>query len=351
MSVLQRFSQLCEQQPNIRVADAAQQLNITEAQLIAAQTGAGVTKLDNTNIEAILKAFKKLNHVMALTRNGQVVSEISGCYEKIYCSERNNTKTAIAINPGGIDLRLFISKWHSVFAVHNKEKQGSIQFFDKYGVAVHKVFTTVQTDFAAFEQLLSKFKAQQQDTQLNVTAPAVVVDEYKPLAEIDIQGFRQGWESLQDVHQFPALLTKFAVSRTQGLEIAGEQWAQEVSPDCLTEVFETVREQQSELMIFVNNHAAVQIYSGTLTNLKQVGPWYNVLDDEFNLHVKNQLFSRAFVVKKPTDNGATTVHSIEFFDTQGSTVMTLFGRRTEGKVQANDWIELCNNIREKAVAA
>lgn len=351
MSVLQRFRQLCEQQPNIRAIDAAEQLNITEAQLIAAQTGAGVTKLDNTNIEAILKAFKKLNHVMALTRNGQVVSEISGCYEKIYCSERNDTKTAIAINPGGIDLRLFISKWHSVFAVQTSAKHSSIQFFDKHGVAVHKVFTTAQTDFAAFEQLVAKFKAQQQDTQLNVMAPAVVVDEYKPLAEIDIQGFRQGWENLQDVHQFPALLSKFAISRTQGLEIAGEQWAQEVSPDCLIDVFEAVREQQSELMIFVNNHAAVQIYSGTLTNLKEVGPWYNVLDNEFNLHVKNQQFSRAFVVKKPTDSGATAVHSIEFFDAQGSTVMTLFGRRTEGKVQTTDWIELCNSIRNQAAAA
>lgn len=351
MTILQRYRQLCEQQPNIRAIDAAQQLNIKEAQLIAAQVGEGVTKLDNTNIEAILKAFKKLNYVMALTRNEHVVSEISGCYKKIYCSEHNDTKTAIAINPGGIDLRLFISKWHSVFALHNKKNQGSIQFFDKYGVAVHKLFTTTQTDFTAFEQLVERFKVQQQDGPISVTAPAIVVDERKALAEIDIQGFREGWKSLQDVHHFPGLLTKFAVSRTQGLEIAGEQWAQEVSPDCLTDVFEAVREQQSELMIFVNNHAAMQIYSGTLTNLKQVGPWYNVLDNNFNLYVKSQQFSRAFVVKKPTDNGDTFVHSVEFFDAHGSTVMTLFGRRSEGKVQSADWIELCDNIREQAVTA
>ena len=73
---------------------------------------------------------------MALTRNAQVVSEISDCYEKIYSSERNNIKTAIAINPGGIDLRLFVSKWHSAFAVNNNAKHSSVQFFDCDGNTV-----------------------------------------------------------------------------------------------------------------------------------------------------------------------------------------------------------------------
>lgn len=351
MDILNNYRQLCEQQPNIKAVDAALELNITEAELIAAQVGEGVTKLDESQFENILKGFKKLKHVMALTRNEQVISEISGCYEKIYCSERNDVKTAVAINPGGIDLRLFLSKWHSVFAVHNNTKHSSIQFFDKYGVAVHKVFTTEQTDLTAFTQLVSKFKAKQQQTQLIVAAPDIAINEYKPLVEIDIQGFRQGWQSLQDIHQFPALLTEFGLSRTQGLEIAGEQWAQEVSPECLTDIFATVSEQQNELMVFVNNHAAVQIFSGKLTNLKQVGPWYNILDDDFNLHVKNQQFSRAFVVKKPTDNGATEVHSIEFFDALGNTVLTLFGRRTEGKVQSAQWIELCNGLRKQSLAA
>ncbi|TMN71941.1 hemin-degrading factor [Pseudoalteromonas sp. S1727] len=351
MNILKNYRQLLMQEPTIRAVDAAKQLQITEAQLIAAQVGDGVTQLNITHLEGILKGFKKLQHVMALTRSAHIVSEISGCYEKIYCSERNGIKTAIAINPGGIDLRLFISKWHSAFAVQTNPKYSSIQFFDQHGTAVHKVFTTEQTDMAAFEQLVTRYKSAKQSTELAILAPEITVNEYKPLPEIDIQGFREGWKNLQDVHQFPALLTKFAVSRTQGLEIAGKQWAQEVSPDCLTEVFETVRDQQSELMIFVNNHGAVQIYSGKLQHLKQVGKWYNVLDNGFNLHLLTDQFSRAFVVKKPTDSGATEVHSIEFFDSHGNTTMTLFGRRTEGKVQSRQWVALCNRLREQEIAA
>lgn len=350
LNIIHKYENLREQEPNIRAIDAAKKLHITEAELIAAQVGEAVTKLDHTQLENILKEFKKLKHVMALTRNEQVVSEISGCYEKIYCTESNGTKTAIAINPGGIDLRLFLSKWYSVFAVHNNPKHSSIQFFDKHGVAVHKVFTTEYTDMSAFKQLVATLQAPLQSTELAIIAPDIVVDEYKPLAEIDIKGFREGWKNLQNVHHFPALLAEFAVSRTQGLEIAGQQWAQEISPECLTDIFEAVQDQQSELMIFVGNHAAVQIYSGKLMNLKQVGSWYNVLDSEFNLHVQNQQFTRAFAVKKPTDNGTTEVHSIEFFDAAG-TVLTLFGRRTEGGVQPAQWVNLCNQLRNQYIAA
>ncbi|MBE0379882.1 hemin-degrading factor [Pseudoalteromonas prydzensis] len=351
MSLLNEYRQLQAEQATIRAVDAAVKLQTTEAQLIAAQVGEGVTQLDVTQLEGILKGLKKLQHVMALTRNAQVVSEISGCYEKIYCHERNGVKTAISINPTGIDLRLFLSKWHSVFAVQTHPKYSSIQFFDKYGVAVHKVFTTEHSDIEAYQQLVNQYKAQEQSAELTVLAPEAILNEDKPINDIDIQGFRQGWQNLQDVHHFPALLTQFALSRTQGLEVAGEQWAQEVSPMCLTSVFETVKQQQSEIMIFVNNHAAVQIYTGRLDNLKQVGQWFNILDNGFNLHILVNQFSRAFVVKKPTDNGATEVHSIEFFDAQGSTIMTLFGRRSEGNEQSADWLALCNSLRCEEVVA
>nr|WP_306288402.1 ChuX/HutX family heme-like substrate-binding protein [Pseudoalteromonas sp. WY3] len=60
--------------------------------------------------------------------------------------------------------------------------------------------------------------------------------------------------------------------------------------------------------------------------------------------MKSEGLARAFVVKKPTDNGNTVVHSIEFFDESSNTVMTLFGRRVEGKEQPKQWITLCNKL-------
>ena len=120
-----------------------------------------------------------------------------------------------------------------------------------------------------------------------------------PQENINVAGFLTAWENLQDVHHFPALLTEFKVGRIQALELAQPNWAQEIPTASLPLIFSTLKEQQSEVMIFVNNNAAVQIYSGALNNLKQVGPWYNVLDEDFNLHIKSEGLARAFVVKKP----------------------------------------------------
>ncbi|WP_166112736.1 ChuX/HutX family heme-like substrate-binding protein [Pseudoalteromonas sp. Z9A5] len=349
-TLLNQYQALKVEQPTIKAVDAALKLATSEAQLVAAQVGISAIKLDINHIESILKGLKKLEHVMAMTRNELVVNEIKGCYEKLYTSERNNQKMAIAINPGGIDLRLFLYKWASVFAV-KLNNMVSIQCFDKHGRAVHKIFSTEQTNLTAYDALINKYSDNEQSTTLTVEPKVIDELKFKPLEAINVTGFLKAWENLQDVHHFPALLTEFEIGRTQALELAQPRWAQEISPISLPFIFETLKTQQNEVMIFVNNDAAVQIYSGTLTNLKQAGPWYNVLDEDFNLHIKSDDFARAFVVIKPTDNGETLVHSIEFFDERGNTVMTLFGRRVEGKKQSTDWVELCEQLKQKNLAA
>ncbi|TMO02947.1 ChuX/HutX family heme-like substrate-binding protein [Pseudoalteromonas sp. S558] len=349
-TLFNQYQALKAEQPTIRAVDAALKLNTTEAQLVAAQVGTNAIKLDINHIESILKGLKKLEHVMAMTRNELVINEIKGCYEKLYTSERNEQKMAIAINPGGIDLRLFLYKWASVFAV-KLNNMVSIQCFDKYGQAVHKIFSTEQTNLAAYEALINKYSDCEQSNVLAIEPKIVQALTFKPQENIDVADFLNAWENLQDVHHFPALLTKFDVCRTQALEIAQPHWAQEILPISLPYIFETLKKQQNEVMIFVNNDAAVQIYSGTLNNLKQVGPWYNVLDEGFNLHVRSDDFARAFVVKKPTDNGDVVVHSIEFFDSLGNTVLTLFGRRTEGNKQSNKWITLCEQLWQQRLVA
>lgn len=344
-TLVNQYQTLKVAQPNIRSVDAAVQLGTTEAQLIASQVGQQAIKLNINQIENILKGLKKLEHVMALTRNGVVVSEIKGCYEKLYTSQRNNKKMGIAINPGGIDLRLFLSQWASVFAV-KLNNMVSIQCFDKHGRAVHKIFNTDKTNLTAYQALINKYSDPEQSTTLMVEPIKIQELETTPQENINVAGFLTAWENLQDVHHFPALLTEFKVGRIQALELAQPNWAQEIPTASLPLIFSTLKEQQSEVMIFVNNNAAVQIYSGALNNLKQVGPWYNVLDEDFNLHIKNEDLARAFVVKKPTDNGNTVVHSIEFFDESSNTVMTLFGRRVEGKEQPQQWITLCNKLSD-----
>src|SRR3546814_4658978 len=68
-------------------------------------------------------------------------------------------------------------------------------------------------------------------------------------------------------------------------------------------------------MIFVGSPGMVQIHTGPVTTLKQVGPWFNVLDPGFNLHLRDGDITEAWVVRKPTRDGIVT--ALEVYDAEG----------------------------------
>lgn len=342
-SLAQRYQTLKQQSPQLRAVEAANQLGVSEAELLAIQPAEQVTALEMSKVGELLKKCKKLGTVMALTRNHLVVNEITGLYEKIYTSEHGERKMAIAINPTGIDLRLFIHAWRFGFAVNNNGRY-SFQFFDQQGVAVHKIHLTQESNTPVFAELCEQFKAAEQPSTLPVQAVEKSQFPKRDLNEQQLNALRQDWQDLQDVHHFPALLKQHQLSRLQAMEVVGNPWSYEVKADILPYVLQQVAKTAQEIMIFVGNHGAVQIYTGKVDNLKPVGEWYNVLDKSFNLHAKSEQFARAFVVTKPTDEGKTKVVSIEFLDHQGDTVLTLFGRRTEGDKQLTQWVTLCEQL-------
>jgi hypothetical protein len=47
-----------------------------------------------------------------------------------------------------------------------------------------------------------------------------------------------------------------------------------------------------------------------------MGPWLNVLDPGFNLHLREDLIASAWIVRKPTADGV--VSSLELFDAGGA---------------------------------
>jgi putative hemin transport protein len=91
----------------------------------------------------------------------------------------------------------------------------------------------------------------------------------------------------------------------------------------------------------------VQIHTGPVVNIKPVGPWINVLDDEFNLHVRQDQVASAWVVRKPTVDG--TVTSLELFDPRGETIALIFGERKPGHPEAALWRALVEGFARAAV--
>lgn len=346
--IRERFMTLKQEQPDLRARNAAEALGISEGELLAAQVGENVIRLRDVP-EEILSDAVTLGEVMALTRNEHCVHERKGIYENPSFSSHGPMRQGLFVNPD-IDLRLFMNHWKSVFAVTEDAKAGprrSLQFFDKSGMALHKIYLTNKSDEAAFTTLVDKFRAEEQlaylETEAYAPTPAPKDD-----SEIDWGGFRTAWENLKDTHDFFPMLRKFGVARMQALRGVGNDFAYRIGNDGSRQILDLARDRGCEIMVFVGNRGCIQIHSGPVTKLVEHGPWYNVLDPMFNLHLREDNIAATWVTKKPTVDGHVT--AVEVFDDDGELIVTFFGKRKPGIPELELWREIVAELPAKDMA-
>jgi len=311
---------------------------VSEAELVASRCGDGVTRLDG-DWGDMLRALTRLGEVMALTRNEYCVHEKHGVYD------------AISIGPGhglvlnhDIDLRLFVSHWHFAFAVSENVKSGlrhSVQFFDIDGTAVHKVYVTDKSDRPAYDALVARFRAADQSPELSVT-PLPPRRPDRPDTDIDIGNFHRHWRALQDTHDFFGMLSEFGVGRAQAMRLANREFTRPARADTLRRMLTLAAERAVPIMCFVGNPGCIQIHTGPVRALKAMGPWFNVLDPGFNLHLREDAIAQCWIVRKPTRDGVVT--SVELFDADGLCFAQFFGERKPGKTEREDWRALVSEL-------
>lgn len=327
------WQQLLQEQPRLRARDVAEQLAVSEAELIASRLGLDTLRLRPVWAE-LLPALENLGRVMVLTRNEHCVHERKGIYRET--SIGGSGKMGLVVSPD-IDLRLFLSGWHSLFAVEQQTARGmqrSLQVFDQQGMAVHKVFLTEDSDLDAWGALLSRFAEPTQLAHLDLqTAPAKPAA--RPDAQINAAALADDWAKLKDVHHFHAMLNRNKVGRLQALRLVGRQWAEPLDQQALPAVMTEAATQQLPVMLFVGNHHCIQIHGGPIHNLRWVGDWFNVLDADFNLHLKMPAVAQLWRVRKPSSDGMIT--SWEAFDAEGELILQMFGLRKPGQPELDGW--------------
>lgn len=334
-----------------RHRDIAERLSISECELIAAHVGTFVTDpaaiLCSTRLlphwSEIIEALEPLGEVMALTRNVSCVHEKIGIYRKASHSDHVGL-----VLGGDIDLRIFYQHWAHGFAVTeltDKGEQQSLQFFDATGTAIHKIFLKPQSDARAYADVVVRYADPGQQAGLLLTMNQLVESE-KPDHDIDVAGFRQAWSSLRDTHDFFGLLRKFGVSRTQGLRLADPQYVQQVDAASAHQIIDAAARERVSIMVFVGNPGMIQIHTGIVHKVAVLGPWINVLDPGFNLHLREDHIASAWVVRKPTTDGLVT--SLELFDQDGQVIAMFFGERKPGKPELCEWRALIESLQQES---
>lgn len=334
----EQYAELKEQK--VRIRDAAKQLGVSEAELVALHCGETVTRL-RPEFEEILENIESLGNVMALSRNDEVVHERKGVYQNGSFGPH-----ASLFVGADIDLRIFLSAWDSAFAV-NEPSDGnsrfSLQFFGKDGMALHKIYLDRFSEMEEYHKLVDRFKSDDQGT-VQLVVPVDHTENELADREIDTEGLRETWKNLKDTHDFFGMLRKFKVTRTQALRLAPDSYyAKPVSNDSLRKCLTSAAADGTSIMVFVGNPGIIQIHTGPVQNIVDHGPWINVLDPKFNLHLKESGIAWSWVVRKPTEDGIVT--SLELFNDKNELICTLFGERKPGKPELEAWRTIVDRLK------
>lgn len=339
MELLKAWENLKVENPKLRIRNAAKELGVSELELLVLKSGENVIKLNN-DFKSILLEIENLSHVTAITRNDDVVHERKG----VYLNPSFHGKHVGLFVGSDIDLRLFLTCWKSVYAVIEDEgdkKRYSIHFFAKDGQAVHKIYLNGKSNLDAYHKLIDKYKSDDQLTEVEVeeTKPKEIE---KPDSEIKLKEFQSKWLSLKDTHDFFGMLKEYEVTRKQALRIAPKGKAKKISNDSTRNLLELASKEQVPIMVFVGNQGAIQIHTGEVKKTLDYGEWFNILDPEFNLHLRESAISETWLVKKNTEDG--TVTSLEVFDKKGELIVQFFGKRKPGIPELETWREICSQL-------
>lgn len=317
----------------VRERDLAHQLGISEAELVAADVGSGVTRLV-CDVPATLNGLTEVGEVMALTRNESVVHEKIGTYGGIQLGEG-----AGAVLGDEINLRVFPPRWKYAFAVERPAADGkparhSLQFFDGAGDAVHKVHLRPASNLDRYKALVAQLASPDQEPWLPAVAPILPTARNDAVSREELN---ESWSKLTDTHDFYPMLRRLKLPRIDAVSMAENTFTWPLEIGAFQQLIDVAVAEALPIMIFAGSRGCVQIHAGPIHNVKLMSPWLNIADENFHLHMRLDHVSRLWVVRKPTDRGQVT--SVEAYDAKGTLIVQVFGIKEKG-LDAPRWVEV-----------
>lgn len=313
----------------LRPRDLAVQLGIPEAALAEAHLTRGAVRLDPAP-GRLIPAVGDLGEVMALTRNASCVIEKIGTYTDFHDGEH----AAMTLN-AEIDLRMFPRHWVHAYAVDLGGRR-SVQVFDAAGDAIHKVHLREASNAVGWDALVRALALPDQ-APLAGFGPRALVEGARPQPD-RAEVLRREWAAMTDTHQFNTLVRRLKTNRLGAYRVVGAPHSRALSVAASDALFHRIRDLGQQVMLFVGNAGCIEIHSGPILDVTPMGPWLNVLDARFNLHLRADHVAEVWAVDKPTKRGPAL--SVEAFDAEGALIYQCFGMRPEKGGDAEGWAAL-----------
>lgn len=290
--------------------ESAKKMGISEAEYVSISAGnQQIQSLDSEKTADILADIQSLGEVMALTRNEGVVLEHNGIYEN--CETKDEY---VVFNSSNINLRLRFTNIKFIFAV-NENGRSSLQFFDKFGEAAHKVYVNDKSNKNAYQNLLDKYQQPNAKTPIEVENKESIL--IKGINESNKKQIIKEFKAIDDVHKIKFLPKQHQTTIVNIYEIIDD--VIKLDNTILESFLKKASNSQLPLMMFASNNSVTQIHNNTIDKIVKTGSWINVLDPTFNLHANLDLISYSFLVVKYYDN--TPTYSLELFDKEHTALL------------------------------
>ena len=323
--------------PTAPQRQGAEDLGVTEAQLVAAHCGHSAVRLRG-RWAALLGDLVQLGAVQGLTRNEHAVIEAEGVYRDLRISNDE-----ICVVDQGINLAATTRKWASAFAVREVGRFGvrnSLQFFDDAGLSAHKLFLGPHSAGCAFDAITNLYADEDQSDGIFVRADTVRALGSCP--QIDIGELRARFAHAKSVGEAGEAIEELGGDRLRALRLLGEPHARRAVNSAVLRALELAAVRFVAIKASVANAAAVQSFEGTVLNVKPVAGWVNVLDTSFNLHVRAAAIAETWIVQTPTEDEPEV--TLEMFDHESRCIATLGGASGEGPFEYERWLGITDEL-------
>ncbi|AHF02351.1 hypothetical protein THIAE_08140 [Thiomicrospira aerophila AL3] len=344
-----------------RARNAAQLMGISELMYVLLGDLQKIHFIRKQDFKPLLQAFSG-QFAMALTRNDAVVLEHTGelCYE-CYASG------LVGWSQQDWLAEFDLSCWHYAIWL-GADSRPSLQFYDASGEALHKLFVVDQTDRQGFMNAIAPFLMNPQDWAREVGVegdPArssreagierwlfmklqACLKEHESVKScrlIDKEALLLDWRLLSHRDNIGSLFKQYKITRPAGYALLSEGVFQ-LDTSALGQIFNHVRDKHLAVKITVANAGAIQTHRGLVNKLVTVGPWFNVLDPAFNMHLMETEVASIWLLTKGFDDDFAA--HIECFDHQERLIISIAPCATERPADDQEWWNLINDLAYSA---
>ena len=290
----------------IRIRDAADQIGVSEAQLLSTEIGDDTLYLSINDFSFFLKEVFSIDKLMLLIRSDIVVHE-----KTIKSRNIKFIKNQILDKNNDLILDFDQSLFKYVFfqnKVHANRQLRSFQIFNFEGKAVLKIYLKGK-ESSNFDRIAKKYTS---DYNYQLQSPIKAVSSIGESQKIDAYFFDKN--------------TEFRNS--------------EISTKSLRIILTKASDMRLPIQIHGLGLGTVQYHRDKVRNIVDYGPWINVIDRNFNLHVlESELYKSVLSV---CDKGNQKYCIVNFFNKNNEHILGI----TSIKGLEDNFFSIIDNIEE-----